>query len=87
MLTRARPSKGMAGMARFHAMVAETAQTLGVDPADSDEVEVQVDTDMPDPLNNPLYQPAYTKARSESPAPAANHGLQVIMLVKGALCG
>jgi transposase len=41
-LSRARLPEGVAGMARFHAMVAEAADALGVDPGDLDDVEVQV---------------------------------------------
>ncbi len=41
-LSKARLPEGVAGMARFHTMVAEAGQVLGVDPADLDEVEVQV---------------------------------------------
>ncbi|MGH8827136.1 MAG: IS110 family transposase, partial [Jiangellaceae bacterium] len=41
-LSRARLPEGVAGMARFHAMVAEAAEALDVDPGELDEVEVQV---------------------------------------------
>ncbi len=41
-LSKARLPEGVAGMARFHTMVAEAGAALGVDPADLDEVEVQV---------------------------------------------
>ena len=41
-LSRARLPEGVAGMTRFHAMVAEAAEALGADPGEFDEVEVLV---------------------------------------------